>query len=81
MWGEYMQKQVDFFANIPQEMKQVKQWVCRNGKIPINPYTGKGAKSNDPNTWSDYETAVKAMQEKGYDGIGFELGNGYIGID
>lgn len=81
MWGEYMQKQVDFFANIPQEMKQVKQWVCRNGKIPINPYTGKGAKSNDPNTWSDYETAVKAMQEKGYDGIGFQFVNGYFGID
>ena len=45
---------------IPPELKEYDQWVCwglkkkANGKfdkIPINPTTGRQAKTNDPSTW------------------------------
>lgn len=84
--------------DLPQELEELKMinnWVCYRleprptkadpdhlGKIPYNPATGGMAKANDPGTWSDYETAVKAAESGKYDGIGFELGNsGYCGID
>lgn len=74
----------------PKELQTLKQWVCWKGipdesrpgkikKVPINPYTGGQAQSNNPQTWSDYETALR---ERGkYSGIGFMFGNGYFGVD
>lgn len=84
--------------NLPkelEELKNYKNWVCYKleprptkadpnhlGKVPYNPATGYKAKANDPGTWADYETAVRAADNGQYDGIGFELGNsGYCGID
>lgn len=75
------------YENIPQELKQLNQWVCwrvekRNGKLakaPINAKTGGYAMSNNPSTWTDFETAVKESVK--YNGIGFMLGNGIFGID
>ena len=75
---------------IPDELKQLKQWVCWQGepdparpgkikKMPINPRTGGKAQSNNPDTWTDYQTAVKASSR--HSGIGLMLGNGYFGID
>lgn len=76
---------------IPQEMKDIPNWVCWKSypdhkshsgikKIPVNPYTGGQAMSNNPQTWSDYDTAVRASVN--YDGIGFMFSNsGYFGID
>lgn len=78
------------YDNIPAELKPLKQWVCwkaienkkNPGKLdkrPINPLTGKYAKSNDPDTWTDFKTAVHASQR--FDGIGFMFANGYFGVD
>jgi putative DNA primase/helicase len=77
--------------NIPDELKVLPKWVCyrmeeRYGqpkptKVPYNPITGDKAKANDPSTWIDYETCVAAVERSEYDGIGFEFGSGYIGID
>lgn len=69
--------------NIPAELKILKQWVCWVGadKIPKNPYTGQNAKSNNPETWSDFETAIKACDTYGFDGLGFMFANGYFGVD
>ena len=75
---------------IPEELKQLKQWVCWKGitdparpgkikKIPVNARTGGNAQSNNPETWCDYETAVNASRN--YSGIGFMFANGYFGID
>ena len=50
-------------------------------KIPFNPVTGTLAKSNDPNTWSSLEDALKALLTGKYDGIGFMLIPPFIGID
>lgn len=59
-----------------------KQWVCRKAdKTPINPYTGNGAKSNDPSTWSDGETADEADKRYGTAGIGVMFYDGLAGVD
>ena len=57
-----------------QELAQLKHWVCHRNKIPIDPFTGANAKSNDPATWGDFATAYRALQVGRYDGIGFEFG-------
>lgn len=76
---------------IPEELKRLKNWVCWKAepdqkahsgikKIPINPYTGGQAMSNNPDTWSDFETAVRVSADLA--GIGFVFdGNGYFGVD
>ena len=79
--------------NFPQELKDRKQWVCwrlepdKDGgkprKMPVNPVTGKGAMSNNPNTWTDYHTAFEAYEKYGYTGVGyvFTKDDGYVGVD
>lgn len=79
------------FNNIPDELKYLNNWVCWKAypdpnshsgikKVPINPYTGGQAMSNNPQTWNDYETAVRTSVN--YGGIGFMFsGSGYFGID
>lgn len=70
-------------GNIPEELKRVKNWVCCNGKdkIPKNPFNGKNAKSNDPETWGTFEQAVKACETFGFDYVGFEFAPPYFGVD
>ncbi|MDR1706200.1 MAG: DUF5906 domain-containing protein [Clostridiales bacterium] len=78
------------YEHIPDELKNLKQWVCwkavsdetRPGKIkkvPINAMTGGQAQSNNPETWTDFDTAASAAVN--YSGIGFMFGGGYFGID
>lgn len=81
------------YENIPNELKSCPNWICWQavpqprpddpdhiGKIPINPHTGGNARSNDPDTWSDFDTAVKASEQ--FTGIGFMFGNSpYFGVD
>lgn len=75
---------------IPAELKALRQWVCWQAvpdptrpdhprKTPVNPMTGGGAMSNNPDTWADYDTAVR--ESKKYTGIGFMFANGYFGVD
>ena len=76
---------------IPSELKQMKNWVCWRSepdpkshsgikKIPVNPLTGGQAMSNNSDTWSDFDTAVRASMN--YSGIGFMFsGSGYFGVD
>jgi len=67
------------------EMQKYNHWVCwDNEKVPIDPKTGKNAKSNDASTWSDVKTA-KAYAEvnENIAGIGFVFtpNDPYCGID
>lgn len=76
---------------IPRELKQLPNWVCWRAtpdpkahsgikKEPIDPRNGQFAKSNDPSTWTDFDTAVRASAR--YAGIGFMFGSsGYMGVD
>lgn len=69
--------------NIPQELKKARQWVCWVGsdKIPKNPNTGRNAQSNNPQTWSDFDTAVQACEKYRFDGLGFMFAPPYFGVD
>ena len=78
--------------NIPQELKQLNNWVCwrleavpdepKPRKTPYNPHTGGKAKINTPSTWSSFDKAVKMCQEHLYTGVGFVFsGDGYVGVD
>jgi len=73
------------------ELKNAPQWVCwqyvtRDGKRTKVPYradrVGK-AKANGPTTWTTYNAAVAAclVPHSTYEGVGFQFGNGYAGVD
>jgi putative DNA primase/helicase len=77
-----VREEMNQFMNIPEELKQLPQWVCRKEKIPFNPETGAPAKAGQPATWASFEECVNALDGGGYDGIGFEFkNNGIVGID
>ena len=78
------------YEQIPQEIKALPNWICwdavpdeKRGKIkkvPINALTGGGAMSNNPSTWCDFDTAVRASEK--HSGIGFMFGGcPYFGVD
>jgi primase-polymerase (primpol)-like protein len=70
------------FERIPEELKRVHQWHCWKNvdgtKIPIQ-VDGSSAKSNDPATWTDFETASDAAQF--HSGLAFEITSPWTGID
>lgn len=76
--------------NFPDELKQLKRWCIwryeqrgdqKVTKVPLNAKFNTYAKSNDENTWCDYETAIKAKDKFNADGLGFFFKPPYIGID
>jgi hypothetical protein len=74
---------------IPQELLKLPSWVGyqlrrnkdRIDKVPMNVLTGRPAKSNDPSTWTDYQTAVDLVSQRGYAGVGFMFQPPYVGVD
>jgi KaiC/GvpD/RAD55 family RecA-like ATPase len=74
--------------NIPTALQQLRQWFCwRNEtrgdkptKIPCQP-SGANAKSDDPSTWTDFQTAAQSAGR--FSGIGFVFSSDdpYCGID
>lgn len=82
----------DRYACIPNELKELNQWVCyrledRNGNITKIPYTpdGANAKVNDPTTWRPFSDVVDATEnsEAHFNGIMFVLtaDDPYVFID
>ena len=79
------------YENIPNELRALKQWGLfqkiwqpeRNKytKIPHNALDGGAGRTNDPSTWTDYQTALKALQTYKMDGLAFYFANGYVGLD
>jgi len=79
--------------SIPEETRQRDQWVCwrweynwkekRLEKVPINPHTGKHARTNDPATWGSYADAIRYAREHKVDGLGFVFvaDDPFCGID
>lgn len=76
------------FDSIPQEMKDLPNWVCflfeeRGGKktkVPYAPKTGQKAKSNDRSSWAPFNLAVENAFL--YDGIGFMFSESpFVGVD
>jgi putative DNA primase/helicase len=77
------------FVKIPSELKNNASFCLwkklkRNGKatkVPCNPRTGQFAKSDDPDTFADFGTAMKAYAMGGFDGIGYRVSEGIGAID
>ncbi|MGN0608967.1 MAG: phage/plasmid primase, P4 family [Oscillospiraceae bacterium] len=79
------------YEKIPEELKALPCWICWQGvpddesgklrKIPVNARDGTAAKSNDPSTWTDFNTAAAASLN--FSGIGFVFDgkSGYFGVD
>lgn len=64
--------------NIPQELKELRQWVLWRNKIPYQP-NGLNAESNNRETWSTFDEVMAALPS--YDGIGIMFADGLCGID
>ena len=83
-------QQSSLFDDIPNQLKRFDQWVLwryaergdKTTKLPFQP-TGGMAKSNDPATWSSFESVRHTFAEGGFSGIGFVLSeqDGLAGID
>lgn len=72
------------YADLPPELTALPQWVCvwDNSKIPMQAKERKGASSVNSETWCDFATAEKAVNDGSYDHIGFVFNNnGIVGID
>ncbi len=72
------------YKNIPGELTSLPQWVCArdNSKVPMKAYENEAASSVDPQSWSDFETALESVRIGLYDYCGFVFAdNGFIGID
>ncbi|WP_283679932.1 phage/plasmid primase, P4 family [Lentilactobacillus sp. Marseille-Q4993] len=79
------------YEKVPTELKKLTRWGCfkkiwkperkKYTKIPIDPHTGRGGKSNDEQTWTDFDTAVAAVSRLHLDGLAFYFKPPYIGID
>lgn len=75
--------------DIPDAMTRVARWVNwraveRDGnwtKVPIDPRTGGNASSTNPDTWASFADAVDAATQDATIGIGFMLGDGWLGVD
>ena len=76
--------------NIPQELKELRQWVVYrleevNGRLTKPPYqtNGEKASTTDSETWCTFEQALEAYNKNSFDGIGFVFTKEaeYIGID
>lgn len=79
------------FDNIPQELRELPNWICWKAvpdpkshsgisKKPIDPKDGTYASSTSPETWTDFDTAVRTS--KNYSGIAFCFEkSGYFGVD
>ena len=72
------------YSKIPDELKQLDQWVCvwDGSKIPMRAFERKGASSVDPASWAGFEQAAACVEAEVYDQIGFVFAdNGIVGID
>ena len=81
-----------FYHNgLPQQLKDnghfcVWRYETREGsakptKCPYNPRTGGGAMSNNPDTFTNYQTALNALEHGEYDGLGVGVFGGLCAID
>jgi hypothetical protein len=81
---------------IPAALNALRRWVCwrwvrrkdKKGtwnwtKPPIDPKTGRFAKTTDAATWGTFDEALAYLEAHPdrVDGIGFVLGDGYAGAD
>lgn len=79
------------YETIPVRLRQLDRWVVwayeeRNGKMTKPPYVPAPGKKrhalvNVRSTWGTFDQAKNAHESGDFEGIGFVLGDGIIGID
>lgn len=71
------------YKDIPQELKNLKQWVCYIDKAPLSPLYKGNASPTNPDHWGTFEQAVRAVDKYKYKGIGFVFTDTtpYCGVD
>lgn len=73
------------FNQIPEELKQLPIWCVWNlekgGKIPYNPQTDYKAQSNNLESFTQFKTAIKAVYDGRYNGVGIGIFYGISAID
>lgn len=75
---------MNHYENIPEKLKNLKQWVCTHdgSKVPMKAFENEAASSTNSETWSDFSTALEAVEKGYYDYCGFVFNdNGIVGID
>lgn len=77
--------QASLYRFVPEEMRHYRQWIVwryedrsapKPTKVPYSARTGRPASVNDPATWCDFDTAVRAALSGEYSGLGFVLTEG-----
>jgi putative DNA primase/helicase len=77
-------------ASVPAEIRGERRWVCwraetRNGRRTKVPFRAddpsEKASSTDPETWASFDDALATAAVGEADGVGFVLGDGWIGFD
>lgn len=69
------------YDTIPHSMRETRRWICwDDNKVPYK-YSGGRASSTDKRTWGTFDEVVTAYEKHGFLGIGFVLGDGWLGID
>ena len=63
------------------ETRRNSDGTTQRTKVPYNPHTGHRAESDNPGTFSDYETARAFAERYGYDGVGVGVFDELSGID
>ena len=71
---------------VPEELKRERRWILWKYSKPVRGKRTKppcvGFKTNDPTTWLSFEDAVqRAESYPKVAGIGFVLGDGFVGFD
>ena len=77
------------YDNIPEQLRNEHRWVCwqyedREGKPTkvCKVATSRGnAQSNNPATWRSFSEACEGAKKYRFSGIGFVLGDGWVGVD
>lgn len=72
------------------ELKTQKIWFCWNyetrkgkkTKVPVSAYgTATGTNAAYEHTWATYDEATATAQQRGYNGVGFKIPDGYFFLD
>ena len=82
-------EQKNQFFNIPMQLRTEGRFCCwkyekvgkRTTKVPYYPYTAFHAKSNDPTTFGDFDSAVESVANGMYTGIGIGIFDEVCAID
>ncbi|MDN6409273.1 MAG: DNA primase, partial [Tetragenococcus halophilus] len=79
------------YEKIPTELKELNQWGVykrywnekreKYNKKPVNPHNGGAGSSTNESTWSDFQTALDAIETFHADGLAFYFKPPYVGID